>query len=193
MIVTCKYIYVPPSVVASADVDMHCPPRILWSTSRSQGPTGVIGLIHLGSMTIYINMTHALVCILPYFRIYRYIERGRKQNLQNEICFPHQKEFKCELVFSWHHVILNIYMPLKKEAFSRNHSAMRRCLPVKAIFFLRSSWAGYPSVASDIEYATYFTAILEGTKSNPFDILSKSGLLCLGAFQTLKPRNLHHI
>lgn len=85
-------------------------------------------------------MTHALVCILPYFRIYRYIERGRKQNLQNEICFPHQKEFKCELVFSWHHVILNIYMPLKKEAFSRNHSAMRRCLPVKAIFFLRSSW-----------------------------------------------------
>lgn len=43
-------------MVASADVDMHCPPRILWSTSRSQGPTGVIGLIHLGSMTIYIYL-----------------------------------------------------------------------------------------------------------------------------------------
>ena len=35
-----------------------------------------------------------------------------------------------------------LYMPLKKEAFFRNHSALRRSFLEKAIFFQRSSWRG---------------------------------------------------
>ena len=40
---------------------------------------------------------------------------------------------------------------------------------------------GYGGVAADIEYAKYFPDLLEGCKTNPFDILSTSGLAYLGS------------
>lgn len=45
------------------------------------------------------------------------------------------------------------------------------CLEVKA--------AGYPSVATDIVYAESFEELLKGLKTNPFDIMSTSGLAYL--------------
>ena len=40
---------------------------------------------------------------------------------------------------------------------------------------------GYGGVAADIEYAAYFPDLLKGCKTNPFDILSTSGLAYLGS------------
>ena len=40
---------------------------------------------------------------------------------------------------------------------------------------------GFGGVAADIEYAAYFPDLLKGCKTNPFDILSTSGLAYLGS------------
>ena len=187
----------PPSMVAFADVDMHRPPRILWSTSSTQGLTRVLGLIDIGCVyDIWIYTRWYVACIFSAAtskRVQRisvqYIERVRDRKKTGN---PAKQRFVFHTnIYIWpcHYTAPNPIHASKKRAHFQEEIGFAEMFAGEGNLFSEVKLAGHPSVATDIEYAQYFTALLEGTKSNPFDILSTSGLLCLGAFQTLKLRN----